>query len=462
MMKKISFPMALVVIALLMSWMLFSIIGLKVEPHIPLLAGVVGMGVLGLLLGMKWEEIEKALLQSITTGLKPILILFVVGMMIAVWMQSGTVPTLLYGGLRFIQPEWFLISALVVTIIVSTFTGSSFTTIGTIGVAMMGIGAAMGVNPALAAGAVISGACFGDKMSPLSDTTNFAPAVARVDLFTHIRHMMQTTIPAIIVTIIFFFIMSKNLSSSVKPDDLNEAMMVLQNEFTISLWTLAPPLIVLVLAVKRVPVLVTLFAGLLAGIIVAMLTQGIYSATSIIGTMQNGFASETPSELVNGIVNRGGLQSMMWSVSLIILALALGGVLQAMGIIQSLMSGLTKLLNRRGHLISATATSAIGVNLLTGEQYLSILLPGQTFEPFYDKAGIDRKFLSRTLEDAGTLVNPLIPWGVSGAFFAETLGVSVLAYLPFALFLWLSPLFTVILGYWNNKKIEVTVPKTHG
>lgn len=420
----------------------------------PLLAGIVGMGLLGLLLGMKWERIEKGLLESITTGLKPILILFIVGMMISVWMQSGTVPTLLYGGLQFIQPEWFLISALIVTIIVSSFTGSSFTTIGTIGIAMMGIGSAMGVNPALAAGAVISGACFGDKMSPLSDTTNFAPAVAKVDLFTHIRHMMRTTIPAIIVTVIFFFMMSKNLSTSVNPEDMQNAIKVLRSEFNLSIWTLIPPLIVLVLAVRRVPVLLTLFAGLLAGIVVAVLTQSVYSATSILSTMQNGFVSETSSDLVNGIINRGGLQSMMWSVSLIVLALALGGVLQVMGIIQSLMSGLTKLLSRRGHLISATAGSSIGVNLLTGEQYLSILLPGQTFEPFYDKAGVDRKYLSRTLEDAGTLVNPLIPWGVSGAFFAETLGVSVLSYLPFAIFLWLSPLFTIILGYWNDFKMR--------
>lgn len=453
-MKKLSFSMALIVIALLMSWMLFSIIVLKVEPHMPLLAGIVGMGLLGLVLGMKWETIEKGLLESITTGLKPILILFIVGMMVSVWMQSGTVPTLLYGGLQFIQPEWFLISALIVTIIVSSFTGSSFTTIGTIGIAMMGIGSAMGVNPALAAGAVISGACFGDKMSPLSDTTNFAPAVAKVDLFTHIRHMMKTTIPAIIVTIIFFFMMSKNLSTSVNTEDMQNAINVLKSEFNLSIWTLIPPVIVLVLAVRRVPVLLTLFAGLLAGIVVAILTQSVYSATSILSTMQNGFVSETSSDLVNGIINRGGLQSMMWSVSLIVLALALGGILQVMGIIQSLMSGLTKLLSRRGHLISATAGSSIGVNLLTGEQYLSILLPGQTFEPFYDKAGVDRKYLSRTLEDAGTLVNPLIPWGVSGAFFAETLGVAVLSYLPFAIFLWLSPIFTIVLGYWNDFKMR--------
>ena len=453
-MKKLSFPVALIVIALLMSWMLFSIIVLKVEPHMPLLAGIVGTGILGLLLGMKWESIEKGLLESITTGLKPILILFIVGMMIAVWMQSGTVPTLLYGGLQFIQPEWFLISALLVTIIVSSFTGSSFTTIGTIGIAMMGIGTAMEVNPALAAGAIISGACFGDKMSPLSDTTNFAPAVAKVDLFTHIRHMMRTTIPAIILTVIFFFIMSKNLSASVNPEDIQKAITVLKDEFTLSFWTLLPPLVVLVLAVRRVPVLLTLFAGLLAGIVVAVFTQGVTSATDILSTMQNGFVSDTSSDLVNGIVNRGGLQSMMWSVSLIILALALGGVLQGMGIIQSLMSGLTKLLKRRGHLVAATAGSSIGVNLLTGEQYLSILLPGQTFEPFYDQAGVDRKYLSRTLEDAGTLVNPLIPWGVSGAFFAETLGVSVMNYVPFAIFLWLSPIFTIAIGYLNDFKFR--------
>ncbi|WP_347549606.1 Na+/H+ antiporter NhaC [Pseudalkalibacillus hwajinpoensis] len=461
-MKRISFPMALTVIALLMSWMLFSIIVLKVEPHMPLLAGIVGTGLLGLALGIKWDVIEKGLLDSITTGLKPILILFIVGMMIAVWMQSGTVPTLLYGGLQFIKPEWFLISALVVTIIVSSFTGSSFTTIGTIGVAMMGIGSAMGISPALAAGAVISGACFGDKMSPLSDTTNFAPAVAKVDLFTHIRHMMNTTIPAIIVTIIFFLMMSKQLPASVNPEDMQQAISVLESEFHLSLWTLIPPIIVVVLAVRRVPVLLTLFTGLFAGIIVAMLTQGVTSATSILTTMQSGFVSETSSELVNGIVNRGGLQSMMWSVSLIILALALGGVLQVMGIIQTLMSGLTKLLNRRGHLISATAGSSIGVNLLTGEQYLSILLPGQTFEPFYDQAGVERKYLSRTLEDAGTLVNPLIPWGVSGAFFAETLGVSVMSYLPFAIFLWLSPIFTIIIGYWYDIKYRNTSRAQNG
>lgn len=437
-----------------MSWMLFSIIIMKVEPHMPLFVGIVGTGIFGLIRGYKWEKLENSLLESITTGLKPVLILFIVGMMIAVWMQSGTVPALLFGGLKFIQPEWFLISALVITIIVSSFTGSSFTTIGTIGIAMMGIGTAMGVNPALAAGAVISGACFGDKMSPLSDTTNFAPAVSGVNLFTHIRHMMYTTIPAIIITIIFFFIMSNNLSTSVNPEDMQKALSVLSNEFSLSFWTLLPPLIVLVLALIRVPVLLTLMAGLIAGVLVAVGAQGVLSATSILNTMQNGFELKTSSELVNGIINRGGLQSMMWSVSLILLALALGGLLQAIGIIEALMGGLTRLLDRRGHLISATAGSAIGVNLLTGEQYLSILLPGQTFGSFFDKAGVDRKYLSRTLEDAGTLVNPLIPWGVSGAFFAETLGVSVISYLPFALFLWLSPMFTIGLGYFNDIRMQ--------
>lgn len=453
-MKKLSFPSALIVITLLMSWMLFSIIIMKVEPHMPLFVGIVGTGIFGLIRGYKWEKLENSLLESITTGLKPVLILFIVGMMIAVWMQSGTVPALLFGGLKFIQPEWFLISALVITIIVSSFTGSSFTTIGTIGIAMMGIGTAMGVNPALAAGAVISGACFGDKMSPLSDTTNFAPAVSGVNLFTHIRHMMYTTIPAIIITIIFFFIMSNNLSTSVNPEDMQKALSVLSNEFSLSFWTLLPPLIVLVLALIRVPVLLTLMAGLIAGVLVAVGAQGVLSATSILNTMQNGFELKTSSELVNGIINRGGLQSMMWSVSLILLALALGGLLQAIGIIEALMGGLTRLLDRRGHLISATAGSAIGVNLLTGEQYLSILLPGQTFGSFFDKAGVDRKYLSRTLEDAGTLVNPLIPWGVSGAFFAETLGVSVISYLPFALFLWLSPMFTIGLGYFNDIRMQ--------
>ncbi|WP_260412256.1 Na+/H+ antiporter NhaC [Alkalihalobacillus sp. TS-13] len=432
---------------LLVGIILYSMLILKTEPHIPLLLSLVSIAVLAKGFGYKWEQIEKGLIDGIIIGIKPVLILMVIGMLIGTWMMSGTVPTMLFYGIDFIKPHWFTISALLVTIIVSSFTGSSFTTIGTVGVALMGLSASLGVHPGLAAGSIICGACFGDKMSPLSDTTNFAPAVAGVGLFNHIKHLMWTTIPALLITIAIFLILGTGVDGV---DGLNTIMQVQENltqSFNISGWTLLSPLVVIVLALMRFPTIPALIAGVITGILTILFVQGQSSGTAIFTMLQNGVEMETGGNTVDEIVNRGGIQSMMWSVSLIWIALALGGLVRALGILETFVRLLETKIKSRGNIITTTAVSSIGVNVFTGEQYLSILIPGQSFKPHFEKQQLDLRNLSRTLEDAGTLVNPLIPWGVSGAFFASTLGVDVISYLPYVFFLFLSPLFTMLLGY---------------
>lgn len=438
---------SLISFILLIGIILYSMLILKTEPHIPLLVSLVVIALLAKIFGYKWERMEKGLLDGISIGIKPVLILMIIGMLIGTWMMSGTVPTMLFYGTNVIDPSWFTLSALVLTIIVSTFTGSSFTTIGTVGVALMGLATSLGVHPGLAAGAIISGACFGDKMSPLSDTTNFAPAVAGVPLFSHIKHLMWTTVPALIITIFIFLMMGSGVNADQALTSIQPVQEQLQNAFNISFWTLLSPLVVIVLAIVRFPTIPALIIGVITGILTIWGVQGQGSISAIFNMLQNGFELETGEATVDKIINRGGIQSMMWSISLIWIALALGGLVRGLGMLESFVNLMKNKIRSRGNTIATTAMSAIGVNVLTGEQYLSILIPGQTFKPHFEKQNIDPRNLSRTLEDAGTLVNPLIPWGVSGAFFASTLEISVLDYMPYVFFLFLSPLFTIILGY---------------
>lgn len=438
----------LIVSALILLAVLF---GAKAEPHLAILSSLVVVAAYAMLRGHTFEHLEESMIQGIREAIKPILIMLLVGMTIAVWMMSGAVPTLLFFGLDTLSAQWFAPSALLIAMLVSTFTGSSFTTVGTVGVALMGISIALGVNPALAAGAIISGACFGDKMSPLSDTTNFAPGILNLSVFSHIRFMMGTTVPAIILTFILFFLFGQGSG------DVDRSLVVsTQNElarlFSLSPWTLLSPLLVMILAFRKTAVIPTLVLGILSGLALTGLVQGNWNIGSWMSVVQNGLSLETSNDTVASIVNRGGLQSMMWSVSLVMLALAFGGILRGLGVIDVLIERTVSKLRRDGSIISSAALSSIGVNFVVGEQYLSILLPGQAFKSIFAERRIDRRFLSRALEDGGTLINPLVPWGVSGAFFASTLGVPVMSYAPFAFFLLLSPLFTFILAYTRPTK----------
>lgn len=290
-------------------------------------------------------------------------------------------------------------------------------------------------------------------MSPLSDTTNFAPGIVNVSVFDHIRFMMGTTIPAITITFILFFIFGRS-SGNVDSSAVQTTQQELARLFDLSPWTLLSPLLVMVLALRKMPVVPTLVAGVLSGLLLTGLVQGNWNISNWMAVIQNGLKLESSSETVTSIISKGGLQSMMWSVSLVMLALAFGGVLRGIGVIDVVIERTVSRLKRDGSIISSVALSSIGVNFMAGEQYLSILLPGQAFKKIFEERQIDPRFLSRSLEDGGTLVNPLIPWGVSGAFFASTLGVPVTEYIPFAFFLLLSPLFTFLLAFLRPTKIE--------
>lgn len=438
--RQLSFSKSIMIIVFILAVLFVSIFLLKAEPHIPLLTTTVGTAILLGLFGFSWKDIESAIIKGIQMAIMPILILLLIGILIAVWMMSGTVPTLLYYGMDYINPNYFAVSALYVTIVVSMFTGSSFTTVSTIGVALMGIAVTTGISPTLAAGAIISGACFGDKMSPLSDTTNFAPAVVGISIFTHIRNMVYTTVPALVITTVVFLLAPK--SQSIDLSSIQEIKLALQNGFHIHWLTLLSPLAVIVCSIKRVPILPTLVIGIASGLLVTALIQQQTEIGVWFNVMQYGFESNITNETVASIVNRGGMQSMMGSVSLILIALSLGGLIQYCGVIEAFFRKLIQPLKRKSSIILMSGASSIAVNGMTGEQYLSILLPGQMFKDEYSRRGIPAKTLSRALEDCGTLVNPLIPWGVSGAFFAVTLGVPVIEYAPYATFLWLSPFLT--------------------
>ncbi|WP_175638233.1 Na+/H+ antiporter NhaC [Metabacillus schmidteae] len=450
--KNFHFNEAVLLLFLILAVIFSSLFLLKTEPHIALLNCLLIILAIGLMKGFKWKQLETGIVKGIQNGVQPIVILGLIGMLIGAWMSSGTIPTIMSYALTIINPNYLLITSLFSCMVISSLVGSSFTTVSTIGVALMGAGVAVGLPVEWVAGAIISGACFGDKMSPMSDTTNFASGVAEVDLFTHIRHMSLTTLPSILITTVIFFILGR--IAPIDVTSLNEMkimVLTIESHIQVSSLTLLSPILVIIMAIKRVPVIPSLIAGIITAAITAVSLQGV-SFSQFLSVLQNGTSFQIDNEQISNMLNRGGLQSMMWSISLILIAFAFGGLLDSLSIIPTLLNGLINRIHSKGQLILSTATSSFGVNLLTGEQYLSILIPGQSFKGLFEKMHLDRKYLSRTLEDAGTLINPLIPWGVSGAFFAQTLGVPVLAFLPFAFFLYLSPAFTLFYGFLKDRR----------
>ena len=443
---RFTFRDSVFLVLILLALIFGGMVGVGSGPHMVLVMCIALVALIAYSKGYSWETMESYMAQGVTQCVKAIFILGFIGILIAVWMMSGTVPMLFYLGLKTISPEWFLLTSLFVTIIVSSFTGSSLTTAGTVGVALMGIANGFGVDPSQAAGAVICGACFGDKLSPLSDTTNFAPGIVGVDLFTHIKNLLWTTIPALTLTIMYFSV----LGSAVSLEDFSliaRASAALEQSFQLSYASLLSPFLVLSLAFLRFPTLPILGVGVVSGLLTAGFIQGQWNLSLWFEVLQNGYHLQSDSSVVNDIVSRGGLMSMMFSISLVILALAFGGLLQGLGVISSLMDGVKKHLKDPGPIVASTAAASCGINFLTGEQYLSILLPGQAFKPLFDHPRLSPQVLSRTLEDAGTLINPLVPWGVCGAFFTNALGVPVLDYAPYAVFLYLSPAFSILFAY---------------
>lgn len=438
---------ALIVLSLILIVLGVSVIKYQIAPQVPILVCIGLLLIWAKIHRFAWQKIHTGISNGIMTGLIPMIIFILIGALIAVWIAAGIIPAMMFYGFKLINPHLFIPSAFVISAVVGVAVGSAFTVVSTVGIAFLGIGLSMGFSPAIIAGAVISGAVFGDKMSPLSDSTNLAAAIAEVDLFLHIRNLMWTTIPAFFIALIGFCLLGITKTAS-SFDQITTITTALTANFTINWWLLLPLLFIFLCAQLKLPAIPTLFLSISIGVVLLLVTQK-SSIQSVAALIQEGYVAKTDNQLLNTLLSHGGIQSMMWSISLIILALALGGLLVELGIIKTLMTALIRQLNTTGQLILTTALSCIGINILIGEQYLAIILPGNAFKSSYNTAGLHPLALSRVLEDAGAVVNSLVPWSVSGVFMAATLGVATLDYLPFAFFCWLCPLITTLAGFTN-------------
>ncbi|MCE7791325.1 Na+/H+ antiporter NhaC [Salipaludibacillus sp. CUR1] len=437
---------ALIVVAVIVGIIAVSLLSLGAEPHVPLFLAVVFLAIYNFTKRQPWSLLEKGIVNGIKSGIIPIMIFMLIGILIAVWMKSGTIPTLISYSFNLISVNYFLPSAFLVTAVIGISIGSSFTTASTIGIAFMGLGSGLGFDPALTAGAVVSGALLGDKMSPLSDTTNLASSVSKVDLFDHIRYMMWTAFPAFIISLILFFIIGSRQGDMTGTemagwiDSLNDAANVHPA-------ALIPALVMVILAMRRVPAIPAMLTGIILGFITAVTLEGQIILQEWMPLIQNGFETETGNSQLDNLLNRGGLQSMMWAVSLLLLALSMGGILSSLGIINALIASIQGFVSTRGRAVMTAVLSAMGLNVSLGEQYMSVVLTGEAYIERFREMGLEGKHLSRALESGGTVVNALIPYGVSGVFMASVLEVPVLAYLPFAFFCLLCPVITLFYGF---------------
>ncbi|WP_026582256.1 Na+/H+ antiporter NhaC [Bacillus sp. J33] len=436
---------AFIVTLLILAGISYSIIFSGAVPHIPVVFAVMGLFAYGLLKKVSIKEMENGLIEGAKSGLGAIFIFFFIGMLISSWMASGTIPTFIYMALEAVNGKFFYAIVFVVASIIGMSIGSSLTTAATLGVAFMGVSSALDLSAAITAGAVISGAFFGDKMSPLSDTTNLSSATVKVDLFEHIKNMAWTTVPAFAISLVLFAILSPGEAASdfTKIAQLKKTLI---DQGLVHWYSLLPFAILAVLAIKKVSAIITLSAGILSSLLIAVFVQDSFGVQKVMSLLFSGYVSKTGLEEVDSLLSRGGMESMMFSISLVLLALSMGGLFIKLGILPALLEGIKGMLERGPALIASAAGTAIGINFLLGEQYLSILLTGNAFRESFEKLGLHTKNLSRILEDAGTVVNPLVPWSVCGVFLTGVLGVETASYLPFAFFCLLSPIITLFYG----------------
>ncbi|MEM7742051.1 MAG: Na+/H+ antiporter NhaC [Pseudomonadota bacterium] len=423
-----------------------SILIYGLDPHIPMVLGVIVASIVGLRCGFSWTNIQNGMVRGITNAIPAVIILLVVGMLIGIWILAGVVPTLIYYGLLILSPAIFLPATLLICAVISLATGTSWGTTGTIGVALMGVGAGLGIPLPLVAGAVLSGAYFGDKISPLSDTTNMAPAMAGTDLFTHIRHMSYTTGVSFAITFVIECVLSFRYAAAEGNVERVETMLAtLDATYTINPVLLVAPLVVLVVSIKKIPAIPGITVGAVVGAIFAAGLQGA-SWPDILNSAMYGVSSDTGVEDVDNLLSRGGMDSMTYTISLTMIALMFGGVMERTNQLKVLADAILSKAKSSGSLITATALTGVGSNLVLCDQYMSIVMTGRTYAEAYRDRGLAPENLSRAVEDSATVTANLVPWNSGGAYQAATLGVATIAYMPFAFFCWLSPIVTILFG----------------
>lgn len=457
-------PLAFLIILLVINIQVFGTDGLSGSSQIVLILSAVVAALVAIYrLGFHWETLQDGIVKSISAAMSSILILFLIGALAGTWLLSGIVPAMIYYGLQVLSPGIFLFAACVVCAVVSMATGSSWTTVATVGVALLGIGKALGFEEGIIAGAIISGAYFGDKMSPLSDTTNLAPAMAGTDLFTHIRYMTKTTVPSMSITLILFIVIGLNYETSGSVDDVKAISAVIQERFNISGWLFIVPIVVLVMIVKKVPAVPALLAGALLGGVFALIFQP--EIISMIAAEDGSFVYQgfkavmmalygeisivTTNDVVNELLVTRGMAGMLNTIWLIICAMVFGGIMEESGMLRVLAEAMIRKVHSVGSLIATTAATCVFFNITTSDQYLAILVPGRMYADIYKKRGLKPENLSRTLEDSATVTSVLVPWNTCGATQASVLGVATLVYAPYCFFNIISPIMTIFYGYFK-------------
>jgi len=467
--KELSIGEALIPVAALIVMLGFNVYvygdeALSGSNQFVLLLGAAVAAVVGFFNKVTYQKMMEEVAENIKSTVGAILILLMVGALAGTWLISGIIPSMIYYGLQILSPAIFLPATLIICSIISIATGSSWTTSATVGIALIGVGGALGFDLGMVAGAVISGAYFGDKLSPMSDTTNLAPAMAGTDLFTHIRYMTLTTIPTYVITLILFIILG--LSVDIKGDvNIVSLLKDIEASFTISPWLFAVPAIVIGLIIKKTEPLVALLVGTLLAGVFAILFQphiinqiaGVESMTfqsaykGVMDAITGKIVIPTDNKTLADLFTSGGMQKMLGTVWLILCAMVFGGIMDAIGALARISQTLLKLAHTTFGLFASTVGSCLALNITASDQYLAIVVPGKMFAKAYKEKGLAPENLSRTLEDAGTVTSVLIPWNTCGAYQSGTLGVSTLDYLPYAFFNILSPFMTLLFAAFNIK-----------
>ena len=459
------FPILFLVLLLIINVSIFGDDSLDGSIQIVLILSSAVASVLAFNLGFTWDDIQKGILKSINSSMSSILILFLVGSLAGSWLLSGVVPAFIYYGIQILNAKIFLFAACIICVIVSMATGSSWTTSATIGIALIGIGKALGISDGLIAGAILSGAYFGDKMSPLSDTTNLAPAMAGTDLFTHIRYLMITTFPSILISLVIFIFLGLNISSDIESENAVLISNLINDKFYISPILFLVPAVVILLIYKKIKAVPSLFIGVILGSLFALIFQkslvvevsgmkDISWISLFSGTMKSLYGSisiQTSNQIVNELLSSSGMFGMLNTIWLVISAMIFGGVMETAGFLKKISSIILDKINSTGSLVTSTAGTCIFFNLTASDQYLSIVVPGKMYSKIYKDKGLAPENLSRTLEDSGTVTSVLVPWNTCGAYHASVLNVATLTYLPYCFFSLISPLMTIFIAYFRIK-----------
>ncbi len=458
-------PIIFLIVALFINVRIYGDASLDGSNQIILMlsAGVASLVALGL--GIKWTEIRQGIVDSISSAMSSMIILLLIGSLAGTWLLSGIIPAMIYYGLQILNPSIFLVAACVVCAIVSVATGSSWTTSATVGIALVAIGTVLKIPVGMVAGAIISGAYFGDKMSPLSDTTNLAPAMAGTDLFTHIRYMAYTTIPSISIALVIFLILGFVKGGNVEIAETQVILDAISGKFEINFWLFLVPVIMVVLISKKMPAIPAISVGALLGAVFALIFQpnlvqevaqfgeGTWEKgfVGIMTSMYGDISFTTDNEIVDGLLSSGGMHGMLGTVWLILSAMIFGGVMERSGMLKRIAEGVISGINSAGALIATTAGTCVFFNITASDQYLAIVVPGRMYADVFKEKGLAPENLSRTLEDSGTVTSALIPWNTCGAYHSKVLGVDTFTYLPFAFFNLISPFMTVIYGVFKIK-----------